>query len=73
MIGAGEMAELAIEHLLRQKVGNLYVANRTFERGVSLAERFKGQAVRIEEIPHWLEQVDIIISSTGSPRTGYPS
>ena len=37
MIGAGEMAEIAVEHLLRQKVGNLYVANRTFERGVSLA------------------------------------
>ena len=67
MIGAGEMAELAVEHLLRQKIGELYVANRTFERGVSLAEKFKGQAVRFEEIPHWLEQVDIIISSTGSP------
>ncbi len=67
MIGAGEMAELAVEHLLRQKIGELYVANRTFERGVSLAEKFKGQAIRFEEIPHWLEQVDIIISSTGSP------
>ncbi len=67
MIGAGEMAELAVEHLLRQKIGNLYIANRTFERGVSLAERFKGQAVRMEEIPQWLEQVDIILSSTGSP------
>jgi len=66
MIGAGEMAELAVEHLIRQKIGNLFIANRTFERGVSLAERFKGQAVRMEEIPQWLEQVDIIISSTGS-------
>jgi glutamyl-tRNA reductase len=66
MIGAGEMAELAVEHLLHQKVGDLYVANRTFERGVSLAERFKGQAVGFEEIPQWLEHVDIIISSTGS-------
>jgi glutamyl-tRNA reductase len=67
MIGAGEMTELAVEHLLRQKVGDLYVANRTFERGVLLAERFKGQAVRFEEIPPLLEKVDIIISSTGSP------
>jgi len=67
MIGAGEMAELAVEHLIRHKVGDLHVANRTFERGVSLAEKFKGQAVRYEEIPQWLEQVDIIISSTGSP------
>ena len=67
MIGAGEMAELAVEHLIRHKVGDLHVANRTFERGVSLAEKFNGQAVRFEEIPQWLEQVDIIISSTGSP------
>jgi len=67
MIGAGEMAELAVEHLIRQNIGALYVANRTFERGVSLAERFKGQAIRFEEIPGLLEQVDIIIGSTGSP------
>ncbi len=67
MIGAGEMAELAVEHLIRHHVGDLHVANRTFERGVSLAEKFNGQAVRFEEIPQWLEQVDIIISSTGSP------
>jgi len=67
MIGAGEMAELAVEHLLRHQIGNLYVANRTFERGVLLAEKFKGQAIRLEEIPAMLEQVDIIISSTGSP------
>ena len=67
MIGAGEMAEIAVEHLIRQKIGDLYVANRTFERGVSLAARFKGQAVHFEEIPQKLEQVDIIISSTGSP------
>ena len=66
MIGAGEMAELAVEHLLRHQIGKLYVANRTFERGVLLAEKFKGQAVRLEEIPALLEQVDIIISSTGS-------
>ncbi len=66
MIGAGEMAELAVEHLLRQRVGKLYVANRTFERGVTLAENFRGLAVRLEEIPALLEKVDIIISSTGS-------
>jgi len=66
MIGAGEMAELAVEHLLRQRIGKLYVANRTFDRGVTLAEKFKGEAIRLEEIPALLEKVDIIISSTGS-------
>ena len=66
LIGAGEMAELAVEHLIRHQVGNILVANRTFERGLELADRFKGQAIRMEEIGDSLEQVDIIISSTGA-------
>ncbi len=68
LIGAGEMAELAVEHLLRQKAGEILVANRTFENAVSLAERFGGEAIAFEEITDALERVDIIISSTGSPR-----
>ena len=67
LVGAGEMAELAVEHLIRNRVGEIFVANRTFERGVELANRFKGKAIRIEEIPDCLKVVDIIISSTGSP------
>lgn len=67
LIGAGEMAELAVEHLIQNRVGDIWVANRTFENGVELAKRFKGQAIRFEEIPEALKEVDIIISSTGSP------
>jgi len=67
LVGAGEMAELAVEHLIRNKVGEIFVANRTFERGVELSKRFKGKAIRIEEITDCLKVVDIIISSTGSP------
>lgn len=66
LVGAGEMAELAVEHLIRNKVGKIYVANRTFENGVALARQFKGQAIRFEEISDSLKLVDIIISSTGS-------
>ena len=67
LIGAGEMAELAVEHLIRNKAGDIFVANRTFERGVALAQQFHGRPIRFEEIPDHLQQVDIIISSTGSP------
>ena len=67
LVGAGEMAELAVEHLIRHKVGEIFVANRTFENGVTLAGRFGGSAIRFEEIPENLSVVDIIISSTGSP------
>ena len=42
----GEMAELAVEHLIRHRAGDIFVANRTFEHGLELAERFNGKAVR---------------------------
>ena len=64
LIGAGEMAELAVEHLIRHRSGHIFVANRTFERGMELATA--GTAIRFEEIPDYLRQVDIIISSTGA-------
>ncbi len=69
LIGAGEMAELAVEHLIRNRVGAITVANRTFARGVELAERFSGQAIKFEEIVDFIKDVDIVISSTGA--TGY--
>jgi len=66
LIGAGEMAELAVEHLIRNRADTILVANRTFERGVELARRFNGRAIRFEEIGEGLETVDIVISSTGA-------
>ena len=66
LIGAGEMAELSVEHLIRNKAGDIYVANRTFENGVALAKKFNGQALRFEEISDCLKFIDIIISSTGA-------
>ncbi|WP_456433231.1 glutamyl-tRNA reductase [Thermosulfuriphilus sp.] len=67
LIGAGEMAELAAQHLLAQGAAGITVANRTFERAVELAQRFRGQPARLEEVADWLLKVDIVISSTGAP------
>lgn len=67
LIGAGEMAELAVEHLMRHQAGCIHVVNRTFERALEMASHFNGKAIRFEEIEDCLQQVDIIISSTGSP------
>ncbi|TKB28469.1 glutamyl-tRNA reductase [Desulfopila sp. IMCC35006] len=66
LIGAGEMAELAAEHLVGQGVGSVTVANRTLARAVALAQRFNGSAVSMEELVAQLKHVDIIISSTGA-------
>ena len=67
LIGAGEMAELAVDHLIRNRAGTITVANRTFSRGVELANRFRGKAIKFEEIIDCISDVDIVISSTGAP------
>ncbi|WP_319406501.1 glutamyl-tRNA reductase [uncultured Desulfosarcina sp.] len=66
LVGAGEMAELAVEHLIRNRAGTITVANRTFSRGVELADRFRGKAIKFEEIISCIKDVDIVISSTGA-------
>ncbi|MDY6838032.1 MAG: glutamyl-tRNA reductase [Thermodesulfobacteriota bacterium] len=66
LIGAGEMAELAVEHLVNNRARPIFVANRTFERGLELAEGFRGTAIRFEEVRDYLKEVDIVISSTGA-------
>ena len=67
IIGAGEMAELAAEHLVGNGAKDVVVANRTLERALDLAKRFNGRAVGLDELFEQLEQVDIIVSSTGAP------
>lgn len=67
LIGAGEMAELAAKNLMKQGIGTVRVANRTFQRAVELAEVLKGEPVSLEEIGHQILEVDIVIASTASP------
>ena len=67
IIGAGEMAELAVKHLVSSGVREVFVVNRTFEKAVALAQEFGGSAVRYEELFDQLVLSDIVISSTGAP------
>ena len=66
LVGAGEMAELAAMHLLQAGINDILVANRTHARGQELAKQFNGRAIPFEQMPHYLLDVDIIITSTGS-------
>ncbi len=66
LVGAGEMAELAAEHLVQAHIAHMFVTNRTVERGQELAKSFKGTFVPFDQMVNHLEDVDIIISSTGA-------
>jgi len=69
LIGAGEMAELAAEHFLAQGVRRIKVANRTLERAMELARRFNAGTIPFTQLADNLKEVDIVLSSTGSPET----
>jgi glutamyl-tRNA reductase len=65
-IGAGEMIELCATHFAAQRPKSLTIANRTLERGETLARRFDGRAIRLAELPEQLASFDIVVSSTAS-------
>jgi len=67
LVGAGKMSELAARHLLARGAGPIFVANRTYERARALAEKFRGQAIRFDDLYQHCQHADIVISSTGSP------
>ena len=66
LIGAGETIDLVARHLKEQGIASLIFANRTLERAQSLADEFSAQAILLSDIPQFLDQADIVISSTAS-------
>ena len=68
ILGAGEMAELALECLVDQGVRAAIVANRTYERAKELAERHGARAMHFDECWASLADVDVMVCSTAAPR-----
>ncbi|NVD07191.1 glutamyl-tRNA reductase [Vibrio sp. JPW-9-11-11] len=67
LVGAGETIELVAKHLAGNGCTKMIVANRTQERALPLAEQFGAHIIGLPEIPEYLAQADIVISSTASP------
>jgi glutamyl-tRNA reductase len=66
VIGAGEMAELAAQHLASAGAARILVTNRTTETAEQLAQKIKGTALDFTTLPAHLAEADIIICSTAS-------
>jgi glutamyl-tRNA reductase len=67
VLGAGEMAELALECLVNEGVRTAIVANRTHERAQALAERYGAKALHYEQCWARVADVDLLICSTAAP------
>lgn len=67
ILGAGEMAELAVEALRKRGADRILVVNRTLERAHTIADRWGAEITTFENLDSALVSADILISSTGAP------
>lgn len=67
LVGSGKMSELAARHLRRSGAKRILVTNRTRARADEMAALFNGTAVDYAQFRQVLPEVDIVITSSGSP------
>ena len=67
IIGAGETSELTARAFAEHGVCTIFVANRHADRARSLADRFGGRVVALDDLPAQLAEADVVIASTASP------
>ena len=65
-VGAGEMIDLAATHFAAKNPALMVIANRTMERGESLARKFNAQTMPLADLPTRLHEFDAVISCTAS-------
>lgn len=72
IVGAGDTAQLTAECLLKKRVGKILVTNRTrinaedFLAGLHKANDFASETIDFDDFRNRLNEVDIVISSTGA-------
>ncbi len=67
IVGAGDVARSTAQSLVSRGARSIFVANRSYNRAVDLAERVGGSVIRFSEWIPYLECIDIVIVSTAAP------
>ena len=67
VMGAGQMGTLVAKALARRSQSAVFIASRTYERAVKLAEQLSGKAVKFDKLNEALLDADVIICSTSAP------
>lgn len=67
VVGAGEMGELAAQHLHKSGAAKFVFFNRTLATAEKLAAGFGGELCLLGELDKRLAHCDIVVSATGSP------
>jgi len=66
-MGAGQMGTLVAKALARRSQTAVFIASRTYERAVRLAEQLSGKAVKFDMLSEALQDADVVICSTSAP------
>ena len=61
VVGAGQMASLAVKHLRRQGVGPVRILNRSLQHARALAERTNAEPGDLGTLPDALRHADLVI------------
>jgi glutamyl-tRNA reductase len=67
VMGAGEIGTLVAKALARRCLSPIFIANRTYDRAVSLAEDLSGKAVKFDQFEEVIVDADVVICSTSAP------
>jgi glutamyl-tRNA reductase len=67
VVGSGEMGVLVAQALAAKGLTAIYVANRTYDRAVMLAEKIGGLAVNFKDLYRYIALSDVVISCTAAP------
>lgn len=66
VLGAGEMAELAILAIHKLGLSNLGIINRTYSKAHTIAEKFGVKAYSWSELWQQIHATDVVITATGA-------
>ncbi len=66
IIGAGEVSRITAQSFRSRGASSIIVSNRSFDKAEELAAELAGKAVHFDDWNQYLNQVDIVISSTSA-------
>ena len=66
VMGAGETGTLVAKAMARRCLNPIFIANRTYERALRLAEELGGKAVKFDKLSEVLVDTDVVFCSTSA-------
>ena len=67
VMGAGQTGTLVAKALASRCPHAIFIANRTYERAVKLADELQGEVVKFDKLEEVLKDADVVICSTSAP------